>query len=290
VRGRPEKTSYAGLPPSVTPVSHAVARPGGEEDPPNFAIATLEFFLARAGVARSVGLGGGAMTQFAGFPRSFFAFFRELKANNDRAWFEANKQRFREEVQGPMSDFIAAMAPHLGKLSKHFVADPRPNGGSMFRIYRDVRFSKDKRPYKEHAACQFRHRFGRDVHAPGFYVHLAHDEVFFGGGMWMPESDALLKIHQRIAERPADWKKVINDKRFVQTFGTIEGDQLTRPPKGFDPAHPLIADIRRKSFVAGVDSSAKAAQSPAFAEEVAQSFRALSPLMRFLCSALDVPY
>ena len=230
------------------------------------------------------------MTGFKGFRAPFFAFFRELKANNDRAWFEANKPRFREDVQGPMSDFIAAMAPHLAKTSKHFVADPRPNGGSMFRIYRDVRFAKDKRPYKEHAACQFRHRFGRDVHAPGFYVHLAPDEVFFGGGLWMPEPDALLKIRQRIAERPAEWKKVVGDKRFVQTFGQIEGEQLTRPPKGFDPAHPFIADIRRKSFVAGVDSSAKAAQSPEFVAQVAQTFRALSPLMRFLCAALDVPY
>jgi len=230
------------------------------------------------------------MAEFGGFDKDFFSFFHGLKANNDRAWFEANKPRFREDVQGPMSDFIAAMAPHLGKLSKHFVADPRPNGGSMFRIYRDVRFSKDKRPYKEHAACQFRHRLGRDVHAPGFYVHLAPDEVFFGGGMWMPDPDALLKIRQRIAERPADWKKAVSDNRFVQAFGGIEGEQLTRPPKGFDPAHPFIADIRRKSFVAGVDSSAKAAQSPAFVEDVAQAFRALTPLMRFLCAALVVPY
>src|SRR3954453_20816279 len=112
------------------------------------------------------------MAEFEGFGKAFFAFFRELAANNERAWFEANKPRFREDVQGGMSDFIAAMAPYLSKLSKDFVADPRPNGGSMFRIYRDVRFSKDKRPYKAHAACQFRHRFGRDVHAPGFYVHL----------------------------------------------------------------------------------------------------------------------
>src|SRR5690242_7548675 len=121
---------------------------------------------------------GARMAEFTGFPKTFFAFFRELKANNDRAWFEANKSRFRETVQAPMSDFIEAMAPHLSRISKEFVADPRPNGGSMFRIYRDVRFSRDKRPYKEHGACQFRHRLGRDVHAPGFYVHLAPKEVF----------------------------------------------------------------------------------------------------------------
>jgi len=227
---------------------------------------------------------------FSGFPKDFFAFFRELKANNDRGWFEANKPRFKQSVQGPMSEFIAAMAPHLARISKQFIADPRPNGGSMFRIHRDVRFTRDKRPYKEHAACQFRHRLGRYVHAPGFYVHLAPGEVFFGGGMWMPEPDALLKIRERIASKPAEWKKVVGNKRFSETFGGIEGEQLTRPPRGFDPARPFIADIRRKSFVAGRDSSIKKAQSRLLLEEVAETFRALSPLMRFLCAALDVPY
>src|SRR3974377_1858992 len=117
-------------------------------------------------------------TDFSGLPKDFFAFFRELTANADRAWFEDNKQRYKDSVQAPMSAFITAMAPRLKKVSKHFVADPRPNGGSMFRIYRDVRFSKDKRPYKEHAGCQFRHALGKDAHAPGFYMHFAPEEVF----------------------------------------------------------------------------------------------------------------
>ena len=129
---------------------------------------------------------------FDGFPKDFFAFLRELKANNERPWFEANKQRFRDSVQVPMSEFIAAMAPRLAKISKNFTADPRPNGGSMFRIYRDVRFAKDKRPYKEHVACHFRHAVGKDVHAPGYYMHFSPGEVMFGGGMWMPPSDALM--------------------------------------------------------------------------------------------------
>jgi uncharacterized protein (TIGR02453 family) len=229
------------------------------------------------------------MAEFTGFPKSFFAFFRELKANNDRAWFEANKSRFRETVQGPMSDFIEAMAPRLSRISKDFVADPRPNGGSMFRIYRDVRFSRDKRPYKEHGACQFRHRLGRDVHAPGFYVHLAPKEVFVGCGLWMPDPDALLKIRTAIASKPAQWKKIVGDKRFVATFGGVEGEQLTRPPRGFDAGHPFIADIRRKSFVVGCDSSEVQARSPKFVAETAQSFAAASPFMRFLCAALSVP-
>jgi uncharacterized protein (TIGR02453 family) len=229
------------------------------------------------------------MVAFSGFPNDFFAFFRELKANQTRAWFEDNKPRFKESVQGPMSDFIAAMAPRLAKISKEFVADPRPNGGSMFRIHRDVRFSKDKRPYKEHAACQFRHRLGRDVHAPGFYVHIGPDEIFVGGGSWLPEPAALLKIRERIAARPSDWKKVIADKKFQQAFGGIEGEQLMRPPRGFDPAHPFIADIRRKSFVASADSTVSKVQSGDFVAETAERFARLKPLITFLCAALKVP-
>ena len=232
----------------------------------------------------------GPTNSFRGFPSDFFAFFRELKDNNERSWFEANKERFKASVQAPMSDFIAAIAAPLARVSKEFIADPRPNGGSMFRIYRDIRFSKDKRPYKEHGACQFRHRLGRDVHAPGFYVHFAPDEVFFGGGLWMPEADALFKVRSRIATKTPAWKKIAAGNDFARRFGGIEGDSLMRPPKGFDPAHPAIADLKRKSFHVMQVSSEKAAQSARFVDEVAAAFKASSPLMRFLCDALGVAF
>lgn len=227
---------------------------------------------------------------FAGFPKDFFVFFKELKAHNERAWFEDNKPRFRESVQAPMSDFIAAMAPHVKKISKYFTCDPRPNGGSMFRIYRDVRFSNDKRPYKENAACHFRHAQGRDVHAPGFYMHFAPDRVVFGGGSWMPDPGALAKIRTAIAEKPAAWKKVTADKAFRAKFDTVQGEALSRPPRGFDPAHPLIEPIKQKSFFALREADAKLAQSPRLVGEVAATFRAASPLMKFLCAAQGVPY
>jgi uncharacterized protein (TIGR02453 family) len=227
---------------------------------------------------------------FAGFPKDFFAFFRELKAHNDRTWFEDNKPRFRDSVQAPMSAFIEAMAPQVKKVSKHFTCDPRPNGGSMFRIYRDVRFSRDKRPYKEHAACHFRHALGGDVHAPGFYMHFAPDRVAFGGGSWMPDPDALAKIRGRIAAKPTVWKKVVADAAFRNTFDEVAGEALSRPPRGFDPSHPLIEAIKKKSFFALEESDVKTAQSPALTGDVAATFRAASPLMRFLCQAQDVPY
>jgi uncharacterized protein (TIGR02453 family) len=230
------------------------------------------------------------VADFSGFPKDFFVFFRELSANNERGWFEGNKSRFKDSVQAPMSEFIAAIAPHIARVSRHFIADPRPHGGSMFRIYRDVRFSKDKRPYKEHGACQFRHRLGRDVHAPGFYVHLAPSEVFVGAGLWMPDAEPLSKIRSAIAGQPAAWKEIVSEPRFVKIFGAIEDEQLRRPPRGFDPLHPFIDDIRRKSFVVGSDFSEKAARSGHFVKEAGESFSAAGPFMRFLCGALAVPF
>lgn len=228
---------------------------------------------------------------FDGFPKDFFAFFKELKAHNERPWFEANKQRYRDCVQAPMSQFIEAMAPRLAKVSRNFVADPRTNGGSMFRIYRDVRFSKDKRPYKENAACHFRHALAKDVHAPGFYMHFSADEVYYGGGMYLPEPPALAKIRDAIVEKPAAWKAVKADKAFVKAYGALGGDHmLMRPPRGYDPGHPLIEDIKRKSFFAMRESSVKAAQSAKFADDVTAAFKAATPLMKFLCAAEGVPF
>jgi uncharacterized protein (TIGR02453 family) len=230
------------------------------------------------------------MTAFKGLPKDFFVFFKELAKNNERAWFEANKQRYKDVVVAPLSDFMTAMAPRVAKISKHIVVDPRPNGGSMFRIYRDVRFAKDKSPYKTNAGCHFRHALGRDAHVPGYYMHFAAGEVFFGGGIWMPEPDALAKVRRAIAGDAKAWKKVVEDKTFAKAFKGIEGEALSRPPKGFDAEHLYIGDIKRKSFFAMHESSAKVAQSPALVDEVEATFKAAKPLMKFLCDALDAPF
>ncbi|HEX9646772.1 MAG TPA: DUF2461 domain-containing protein [Alphaproteobacteria bacterium] len=227
---------------------------------------------------------------FAGFPADFFAFFEELAANNSRAWFADNKQRYQTEVVDAMVRFIVAMGPLLRKVSPHFVADPRPNGGSMFRIHRDVRFSKDKRPYKEHAACHFRHAAARDAHAPGFYVHLAPDEIMFGGGIWIPPGDALDDIRAAIDRDRAGWTRVVTDKRLVETFGGVTGEGLKRPPRGYNEGHPHIDDLKRKTFFVIRESGPKAARSPDFVGEVAAAFRDATPLMRFIAGALGQPF
>ena len=228
---------------------------------------------------------------FDGFPADFFVFFREIRAINEGPWFEANWQRYKESVQAPMSAFIAAMQPRLAKISKQFVADPKPNGGSIFRIHRDVRFSKDKRPYKEHAACHFHHVGGRDVHAPGFYMHFGDDRIYFGGGMYMPEPPALAHVRDAIVKRSAAWKAVKADRTFVKTFGGLGGDHaLARAPRGYDPAHSLIEDLKRKSFFAVHEGDPGTARTAKLPDAVAEAFKAAAPLMKFLCAAQGVKF
>ncbi len=227
------------------------------------------------------------MEQFTGFDKKFFDFFRDLSDNNNREWFQENKNRYEDHVVTPILAFITDIEPHLQKISPHFLAVPKKVGGSMFRIYKDVRFSKDKKPYKENAGCQFRHENGKDAHAPGYYLHLQPGNIFFGGGIWMPDGPALKKIRTEIAEKPQSWSKVINNKKFCDVFGEVDGESLKRPPRDFSADLKYIEDIKRKSFFAMHKGTMKAASSEAFLKEVTEAFKAATPLMKFLCKSLD---
>lgn len=217
-----------------------------------------------------------------------FTFLSDLAKNNNREWFNANKDRYRAEVVTPVSEFIAAMSPRLHKISKHYVADPRPHGGSMYRIYRDTRFSKDKRPYKEHIGCHLRHIVGKDAHAPGFYLHLAPDEVFFGAGIWKADNPDLYKIRTAIVRHPDRWSRV--SKSLIKRFGGVDGEGLVRPPKGFDAAHPHIKDLKRKTFYVLQTVTPEAALTPKFIGEVERAFLAANPLTGFICDALGLSH
>ena len=223
------------------------------------------------------------------FTEETFHFLSDLKANNRREWFERNRERHRQHVQEPAIRFVTDFARPLARISDSYLADPRPNGGSIFRIYRDTRFSKDKTPYKTHVAMQFRHRDARDVHAPGFYVHLGMDGVFVGVGIWHPDSTTLKKIRDAIVEKPAGWKRVAGHAGFRGRF-EMEGDSLKRAPAGIDPDHPLIEDLKRKDFVGIAPVDREIAVSQGFLEEVAATCRAGTPLVRYLCGALDLTF
>ena len=136
------------------------------------------------------------------FDPEFFEFHRDLAANNDRVWFADNKARYESEVLEPALAFIEDFSYRLKEISPNFVADPRRTGGSLFRIYRDTRFAKDKTPFKTHTGMQFRHVAGKDVHAPGFYLHLDPDESFAGGGLWRPDPSTANRVREKIAADP----------------------------------------------------------------------------------------
>jgi uncharacterized protein (TIGR02453 family) len=223
------------------------------------------------------------------FQPSFFKFLRDLKKNNNRLWFNANKERYELEVRNPLLDFIGEAGPDLRKISKNVVADNSPTGGSMFRIYRDTRFSKDKTPYKTAASAQFRHTQGKDVHAPGFYLHLEPGEVFVGGGIWHPEPPTLAQIRDSIASHPAKWKAVLQERTFKKRF-KLDGDSLVRPPKGYDPAHPFIEDLKRKDFFVSAQFSEKDACSDHFMELFVKACQDADPLIEFLTASMNLPW
>ena len=224
------------------------------------------------------------------FTPELYRFFDELIANNNRLWFNANKERYIEWVRDPMSSFIAAMQEPLSRISAHIVADPRPVGGSMFRIYRDTRFSKDKTPYKSHAASHFRHTVGRDVHGPGFYFHLGPDKNEVGGGIWRPETAVARQIRQRIVDHPRQWETIVGDEAFVARFGGLQGEQLKRVPREYDPDHHFGDDLRRKDFVVSVSLTRKNITGNGLVEEMSTIFAAMSPLMGFIAKAIGLPW
>jgi uncharacterized protein (TIGR02453 family) len=225
----------------------------------------------------------------AHFSPELFRFLRELARHNDRDWFARNKERYDRDVRDPMLRFIADTARPLASVSPHVVADPRPVSGSMFRIYRDVRFSKDKRPYKTHAAAHFRHAAGRSVHAPGFYLHLEPDEVYFGAGIWHPDPEALAAIRGAIVDNAPLWRQFTRRKSF-RSASWFDGDSAVRPPVGIDPAHPLIEDLKRKDFTVIADSSEREATSQRFLERFIRFCKAVSPLNEFLAKALGLEW
>jgi len=225
------------------------------------------------------------MAKQAYFTRNTFQFLKDLKANNTREWFADNKDRYESHVKAPAMRLIQDFGGPLDKLAPHFTATPR----SLFRIYRDTRFSKDKTPYKTAIGVHFRHERAKNAYAPGYYFHVAPGEVFAGVGIWHPESKALRAIREHLAAESAAWKKAIGRKAFRETF-ELEGDRLKRHPRGFDPEHPFIEDLKRKDFIGVARLTQAYAMSPDLPKELARTFKAGSPLMAFLCDALDVPF
>ena len=226
------------------------------------------------------------------FTPALFAFLRELEANNDRQWWEENKHRYHAVVRDPSLDFITDFGGRLEKISPHFIADSRTVGGSLMRPYRDTRFTPDKTPYKTNVGIQFRHERGKDIHAPGYYLHLAPGACFAGVGLWHPETEVARAIRQAIHDDAAGWAAATKRKPFTDTWSTTpdEDEMLKRVPAGLDPGHPHADDLRMKSFIAGATLTQRQVTSAGFDQELASMFARASGYGRFLCDALDLPF
>lgn len=223
------------------------------------------------------------------FTADLFRFLEDLRKHNNRAWFAKNKERYLDSVQEPALEFVRSFAPYLSKISPNFIADDQPSGGSLFRIYRDIRFSKDKSPYKTQVGIHFRHKSGRDVHGPGFYLHLQPAEVFTAIGVWHPERETLQRIRTAVAEKPDKWKRAAYGGAFASRY-RLSGDSLKRAPAGFDPDHPLVEDLKRKDHVGVAMLDEATVCSEDFLPVYAELCRAAVPYARFLCEAVGVPF
>ncbi len=229
------------------------------------------------------------MTSSTHFTLALFEFLSELADNNNREWFQDNKARYERDVRDALVQFVADFGEKLREISPHMVADPRLSGGSVFRIYRDVRFSKDKSPYKTNAGVHFRHEVGREVHGPGLYLHLQPGFLFAGAGIWRPNSATVGKIRGSIVANPDRWKSIVNNEEFISMY-ELEGESLKRPPRGIDPDHPLIDQLKLKSFVATTNFTEEQACSPDFIDVYANACEIASPFTGFLTTAVGLDW
>ncbi len=223
------------------------------------------------------------MADTAFFSPEVFVFLRQLKRHNDREWFAKNKARYQTSIVDPALSFISGFAPYLGRISPHFVADARPTRGSLFRIYRDTRFSPDGRPFKTHVGIHFSHASGKDAHAPVFYLHLEPESCFVAAGIWHPDNRALTRVRTAIAHDMEQWAKV--RKKLI-----LEGDKLSRPPRGFDASHPFIDDLKMKDFVTSMPLSEEQICSAKLMRDFVSSCRKMSPLVEFTTKALGLKF
>jgi len=223
------------------------------------------------------------------FTPATFDFLSQLAVNNERDWFNANKARYIADVSEPALQFVADFAPKLAGITEHLVADPRPQGGSIYRIYRDTRFSKDKTPYKTHVAMRFGHEAGLGIHAPGLYLHIEPGASYAGVGLWRPEAAVARTIREAIVADPAGWKRAAHSKAFLNRF-TPDGDSLTRPPRDFDPDHPLIDDLKRKDFIAAASLDDALVTSDRLLTDYTAMCKTAAPFVGFLTRAVGLKF
>lgn len=237
------------------------------------------------------------------FTEQTFRFLKALAKNNSREWFADNKPRYEEHVRGPALRLIGDLATPLKAISPQLTAIAKPVGGSLFRIHRDTRFAKDKRPYKTHVGMYFAHAATKDMQraqtagnaamgrldAPGLYLHVEPGACFLGGGIWHPQPATLKRVRDYMVSNPSSWKQATRSAAFRKVF-ELGGEMLSRPPRGYDPEHELIDDLRRKDFVASASIDEAELLRADLPKRLAKRYAAMAPMLDWLCGALDLDF
>jgi uncharacterized protein (TIGR02453 family) len=249
--------------------------------------------MTRVGKEALVGTGPGSAGDggFRGFTAEALRFLRRLRRNNRREWFERHRAAYETAVREPMRALVEEMDVRLARLAPEITGDPRR---SVFRIHRDVRFSRDKSPYKTNAACQFYHLdagrgAGRDAEGAGagLYFQLAEGECFAAGGLWMPARPALDRVREAIDADPDALDRLVRTPAFRRRFRRLDDEgRLTRMPRGYPDAHPAAGWLRYRSFTATRELTEREVLSPRLPDILAQDFAALVPLVRWLNQAI----
>jgi uncharacterized protein (TIGR02453 family) len=223
------------------------------------------------------------------FTDKTFKFLKALARNNNREWFNAHRADYEAQLRQPMLRLITDLQPDLAAVSTHYRADPRPVGGSLFRIHRDTRFANDKTPYKTWSGARLYHARGRDVPAPSFYLHVQPGHCFIGAGLWHPEPDTQRRIRQFIHDNPGGWTAAAHAPAFRKRFA-MDGESLVRAPRGFPPDHALIEDLKRKNFVAMAPLDDSVVLGPRLRATVGNQLAHFGPFVDYLCASLDLEF
>jgi len=223
-------------------------------------------------------------TGFPGFAPEALEFFRNLARNNRREWFQPRKAAFEALVKQPMHQLVEAVNGELRRFAPAYATDPAK---AVFRIYRDTRFSKDKSPYKTHIAASFRHReLGGEGGGAGFYFAVSHKELAIGGGMYMPAPATLLAVRAHLAEHHRELRKILAAKSVRALLGELQGERLTRVPKGWPADHPAADLLRYKQLFLYVELPPELAVGPGIQKEIVSRFKAMTPFLEFLNAPL----
>ncbi|GAB3053186.1 TIGR02453 family protein [Stenotrophomonas tumulicola] len=224
------------------------------------------------------------------FSDASFRFLRALALHNEKPWFNDHKQQYEDHVRQPFLRLIGDLQPALAEVSPKFRADTRTVGGSLFRIYRDARFSNDKSPYKSWQGARLFHERRREVAAPSFYVHLQPGGSFVGAGLWHPEPDTQRRIRHFILDNPGSWKQAAHAPALRRRFELEQNEKLVRPPRGFPADFEFIEDLKHRNWVMWRPLDDATMIGPRLLSTLGKDLATLGPFVDYLCASLDLEF